>query len=220
MRPRTEIAGGRGGPPSRAWRGPFSGVARGGARGRRFALAVALAAAATLAAPACALDLEPDENEESAGASFHVQANPSDRVYGLGFGGGLWLRGTPVFGDYFLSLISNGIEDAFYSGVGMTIRIMPHWRTAPFVGGGGSYNYAFSTNHTHAASSSTGSTGSARSRLEGRGESYGAGHVEAGLRFWFEAPLRMVEVLGRYTWSFRPGDRDYWLVGLSIGTRL
>lgn len=155
------------------------------------------------------LDWDGEQYEEPAGSSFAVILNPSDNVYGAHFGRGLWLKNTPVFGDYFVALFSNGKEDAFYGGMGLTLRLMPHWRVAPFVGAGGSYNW--SSKDQSAAQQPA-------DQPPDRGASYAAGHVETGVRFWMTNRARLLEIMGRYTWTALDGDRDYWLVGLGTGT--
>jgi hypothetical protein len=162
----------------------------------------------------CAFE-EEDENEEAAGASGGFLANPADKIYGVSVGYGVWIRETPVFGDYFVNLFSNGIEDSWYSGLGMTIRLMPHWRFAPFAGGGASYNYSLSGRSQVEEPSATTATGR---ETDLRGDSYWGGHAEAGLRIWIPNRIRLLEIMGRYTWSSsRVADPDYWLVGLSLG---
>ena len=162
-----------------------------------------------------AWDAETDE--EAAGGSVSFQFNPSDEIYGLSLCSGSWVRGTPLFGDFFVTLFQNGIEDAAYSGVGMTIRIMPHWKVAPFVGAGGSYNYSLSqkaTNETAGAESPT-----EEGVLLDQGHSYWAWHGEAGLRVWTGGALGLLEVSGRYVMNtLEGGDRDYWFVGIGIGS--
>ena len=177
-------------------------------------MAVALALALTLACRALAWD--PDTDEEEAGGSFGVQFNPQDEIYGIGFGAGAWIRDTPVFGDFFLTLFQNGIEDANYSGIGMTIRLMPHSKAAPFLGIGGSYNYSFSDESDDPAASEE--AAAEEGGLLNRGESYWAWHGEAGLRVWTGGALGLVEVSGRYVMNtLEGGNRDYWLAGISIG---
>ena len=154
-----------------------------------------------LSGPVLAFDRE--DYEEEACGTFAFLFNTEDEVYGIGFGSGTWIKDSPVFGDYFISLFSNGIEDAFYTGLGMTIRIMPHWSVAPFVGGGGSYNFSWASDTDD------------DEELEDRGASYWAGHAEAGVRVWTGGRLGLIELLGRYTWSSLEGERDYWLIGLS-----
>jgi hypothetical protein len=151
-----------------------------------------------------------EDYEEAAGASFALLANTQDDIYGFSFGDGTWLKHTPVFGDYFLSLLSNKKEDAWYSAVGMTIRLMPHWRFAPFVGGGGSYNFSLSQVSKDDTSSET-------KEFEDQGDSYWGGHVEAGFRVWTAERRLLFEVMGRNTWTSLDGDRNYWLAGISIG---
>ena len=180
------------------------------------AIAIRMGLAVALATVCQAMAWDPDTDEESAGASFAFQLNPSDKVYGIAFEEGAWIRDTPVFGDFFLTLFQNGIEDATYSGVGMTLRVMPHWRVAPFAGGGGSYNYSLSQK------SEAGTAGETPAPEEGallnRGESYWAWHGEAGLRIWTGGALGLLEVAGRYVANtIEGGDRDYWLISISVG---
>jgi hypothetical protein len=160
-------------------------------------------------------DFDREAWEEPAGASFSVLLNPSDDLYGIGFGAGVWLKGTPVFGDTFVHLFENGLEEAWYSALGMTLRLQPRWRLAPFAGVGGSYNLALD-----------GSGGEAQGEgdlvvngqdLSARGRSYWGGHVEAGLRLRLPPPVRLLEVCGRYTWSSNEGDVDTWLLCISTG---
>jgi hypothetical protein len=162
---------------------------------------------------------DPDTDEESAGGSFAFQFNPSDEVYGISFCSGSWIRNTPLFGDFFVTLFQNGIEDATYSGIGMTIRVMPHWKIAPFVGIGGSYNYSLSEETEDEAIGET--TETEEDALLNRGDSYWAWHGEGGVRLWTGGALSLLEVSGRYTINtLEGGDRDYWFIGLSVGTAL
>ena len=174
---------------------------------------VALVLSLVLSSSGSLLD-DDKPKEESAGTSFSVFVNGTDRIYGAAFGTGAWITGTPVFGDMFFSGFSNDIEDSSYSGVGMTIRIMPHWGFAPFIGAGGSYNYSLSDK----TDSSTNNPADPVDKIEDRGESYAAGHAETGFRIWMSNRVRLFEVLGRYTWSGHGRDRDYWLVGIGTGT--
>jgi hypothetical protein len=153
-----------------------------------------------------AMDFSDDQdNEEPAGASCSFQFNPQQDLYGVAIGCGAWIRDTPIFGDYFLDLFSDRIEDAAYSGLGMTIRLMPHGSVAPFVGGGASYNYSLANHGTNETT-------------EIRGQSYWAGHAEAGIRFWIPNRIQLVELMGRYTWSAsKTPDADYWLVSIGVG---
>ncbi len=165
-----------------------------------------------LACPAFAFERE--DYEEPAGASFAALLNPQDGIYGISMGDGTWLKGTPVLGEFFLAIFSNDIEDSFYSGAGMTFRIMPHWRVAPFVGGGGSYNYSFS----QGSGDDDGQAAPKDAGLPNRGDSYWGWHAEAGFRIWNLEKLGLFEIMFRYTWSsLEGGDRDYWLVGISTG---
>lgn len=161
-------------------------------------------------------DWDREKYEEDAGSSCSFLLNPQDGVYGIGLGAGTWIRGTPVFGDYFLSMFANGIEDAWYGGVGMTIRLMPHTRLAPFMGGGGSYNHSMKGGGDDSGPGVIDVPDS-----EGpsdRGDSYWAWHGEAGVRFWLSNRAGLIELMGRQTWTSLEGDRGYWLIGIGTGT--
>jgi len=149
-----------------------------------------------------------EDYEEPAGASVKLLLNPADGIYGMTTGEGTWLKGTPVFGDYEVSIFSNDIEESWYSGIGMTIRIMPHWRFAPFIGGGGSYNYSFSRREENLIFDQ-------ETPYANIGDSYWGGHSEAGFRFWTEDRSKHFEIAGRYIWTSL--DREYWLVTISTG---
>jgi hypothetical protein len=159
-------------------------------------------------------DFDRESYEEPAGASFAFLLNPSDDIWGIGIGSGTWLVGTPVFGDYFVRLFYNGLEEATYSSLGMTLRLMPHWRVAPFAGFGGSYNYSMSQPEIDDREGAVVVQGQDYSGL---GESYWGGHVEAGVRFWSSSRRKLFELMGRYTWSSNEGEKDYWLVGIGTG---
>jgi hypothetical protein len=159
---------------------------------------------------------EQEEREVPAGTSFTFQFNPADEIYGISAGYGLYVVDTPFFGDYFLTLFNNELEQAFYTGLGMTVRVMPHWKVAPFVGGGGSYNFSLSSGNND--SSIVIDNGQATlEETNPRGESYWGGHVETGVRFRFASRIQLLELSGRYTWSSAEGDVNYWLVGISVG---
>lgn len=178
-------------------------------RPRVFILCVALLALAPgVRGDLMDLDYDPSVHEEPAGANWAVLMNPADQIYGLTSGWGVWLRHTPVFGDYRFDFFNNGIEDAFYGGVGFTLRLMPHWSVAPFAGGGGSYNWAWSRQDE----------ASLPTMPSDRGQSYAAGYVDAGLRIQVPFYLRFVEFSSRYTWPSLEGpDRDYWLIAIGTG---
>lgn len=154
-----------------------------------------------------------EDYEEEAGSGFRAVLNTSDDIYGAAIGSGTWLKGCPVLGDYFLGIFHNGIEDALYSNVGLTLRLMPRWTIAPFIGGGGSYNHSLSGGDKDEA---TPSAAAVEEHLS-RGGSYWGGHVEAGLRIWTDNQWRFIEISSSYTWSSEDGDRDYWLAGICVG---
>ncbi len=180
---------------------------------------LSLALILTFRAPGHA-DWEMDhaDYEEPAGASFAFLLNPADDIYGISVGSGVWLRGTPVFGDYFIRLYHSGIEDTVYSGIGMTFRLMPHWRLAPFIGVGGSYDYSLSNpGETNTVGSAGVGVGTMAEPID-RGDSFWAGHVESGVRLWLANRVGLLEVFGRFTWtSFEEDDRDFWLMGIGTG---
>ncbi|TFH15382.1 MAG: hypothetical protein E4H02_07985 [Lentisphaerales bacterium] len=161
-------------------------------------------------------NFDPEDYEEPAGSTFAFLLNPEDGIYGLSVGSGTWLKNTPVFGDFAISLFHNDLEQALYSGIAMTIRAMPHWQYAPFVGCGGSFNYSFASGSSDESSSGIpAETVVAASRRDS--ESYWAGHVEAGVRGRFGSRVQLVEVAGRYNWSSSGDEFNYWLVALSTG---
>ena len=181
------------------------------------AIGMGLAIALVLTSQALAWD--PETDEEPAGSSFALQFNPSDEVYGISLCSGSWIRDTPLFGDFFVTLFQNGIEDATYSGIGMTIRVMPHWTVAPFLGAGGSYNYSLSQKSEDETSDEAATP--EEDTLLKRGDSYWAWHGEAGLRIRTGGMLELLEISGRYVMNtLEGGGRDYLFVGISVGAGL
>ena len=188
-------------------------------RGNRPAVAAIVVLLFGAAARTYAVDwdnFDPEDYEEAAGGSFVFLLNPDDGIYGLAAGSGTWLKNTPVFGDFAISLFNNDLERSFYSGICMTIRVMPHWKHAPFVGCGGSFNYSFASGSS--VESPTGIPAETVVEASRRDpKSYWAGHVEAGVRVWFDSRVRLVEVAGRYNWSSSGDAFNHWLIALSTG---
>lgn len=178
-----------------------------GLRGRQHAAAAVILLLQSAWAYA---DFNREDYEEPAGSTSCIFLNPADGIYGLSVGDGTWIRNTPVFGDYTVSLFSNDIEDSWYTGAGMTFRIMPHWKAAPFAGIGASYNYSFKRRKENPLFYE-------ENALNDRGDSYWGSHAEAGIRIWTEKKIRLLEICIRYTWSSLDGERDYWQVGISTG---
>ena len=145
-----------------------------------------------------------EEKEEYAGANVAFLCNPQADIYGGSAGWGVWIKKTPFYGDYFASLFYNGLENGMYAGLGMTVRVMPHWPVAPFIGVGGSYNPVLSKRD---------------SGIPGLGDSYLGGHAESGVRLALPKVRYAFELSGRYTWSSHGGDMDYWLIGLTVSNR-
>jgi hypothetical protein len=155
---------------------------------------------------------EDTEKEEYAGAVLTVIANPVDSIYGVNGGWGMWIKNSPVFGDYFLGVFHNGIEDATYANFGMTVRVLPHWIVAPFVGVGGTFDLSIDSAGGHAPI--TAALG------KDKGDSYWAGHAETGLRVSPRSWHSFFEGFGRYNWTTSDTkDSDYWIVGLTWGNR-
>jgi hypothetical protein len=165
-----------------------------------------------VACAATGLAFNASEYEEPGGSSFTWLVNPEDKIYGVSFGSGTWLRRTPVFGEFSFGFFSNGIEDSWYSAAGMSFRLMPHWRYAPFAGGGGSYNYSFSGEDDGEEPVILDER-----ELYERGKSYWAYHAEAGIRMWFRGRSNMLELMARYTWPSLEGDHEYWFAGIGTG---
>ncbi len=151
-------------------------------------------------------DFDRESYEEDAGSNFLCFFSPEHTIYGIGYGSGTWLRNVPIFGDYSARLYYNGIEKAVYSGVGMTLRVMPRWTWAPFVGAGGHYNYSITQESLDPDE-----------RLPSRGDSYWSGHAEGGFRLWLRQRSQFFDVAYRQTWSSLKGERDYALVVLGFG---
>jgi hypothetical protein len=167
--------------------------------------------AAVLLLGAASLRADPDDREEPAGGAAGILVDPSGEHWGLSIESDMWLRGTPVFADYFGRLIWNDVEEDWYAAAGLSLRLMPHWSVAPFVGSGGSYNQAMSA-------SSEQDTETEDAEPADRAESYWSGHVESGIRFWLPSRYHMLEFIGSYNWTSLEGeDRDYWLVGIVLG---
>ncbi len=149
---------------------------------------------------------DPADYEEWGGMSFAAYVDPDGDVYGGGFESGVWLKGTPVFGEISATLFKNRLQRATYYGIGFTLRLMPHTEVAPFVGAGGSYNRIASEDR--------------RDALDPEREAdryYWAGHAEGGVRFWFGRDRHFIEALYRQVWTETRGDFDYGLIGIEYG---
>ncbi len=170
---------------------------------------VTLMAAVALRGSAFAWDrgFDRESYEEDAGSSFMLFFSPDEDIYGLGFGSGTWLVNTPVFGDYAVRLYHNGLEKSYYSGIGMTLRIMPRWTWAPFFGAGGGYNHSLSQERYEDDGRPT------------RAASYWSGHADAGLRVWSSERSRFHEIMVRQTWNGSAADYALLLIGFGYGPR-
>ena len=138
-------------------------------------------------------------------------------MYGLSLDEGIWLKGWPVFGNLSVRLFQDGQGHSFFSGIGMTLRVMPRSAVAPFVGAGGSFNYAWSSSPGTGSSSVIPAEKIAEEAARKDSDSYWGGHAEAGIRLWLDGKIRVVEVSGRYTWSSAGAEANYWLAGISTG---
>lgn len=160
-------------------------------------LAVCGAAFFLLAGQALAWD--PEMNEEDAGSSFSLQLNPVEGIYGVAYEQGSWVVNTPIFGQYFITTYYSGLEESLYGGIGMMLRLMPHWALAPFAGVGGSYNYAGWTMDA---------------------PNFFGGHAEGGLRLWFGGRAHFLEGFVRQTYSSINRNHDFWMAGIGYGQDL
>lgn len=182
---------------------------------------LAVMLAALLLAERCTYGFDDDfggsTSEEPAGTSWAALVGPDAGVYGVSFSEGTRLKGTPIFGDLSISFFQNDSAESFFSSIGITIRVMPRWNLAPFVGAGGSFNYAWSSARVSGASSSIPAQVIVQEAVRPESRSYWGGHAEAGARLTIESKVRMIEVFGRYTWSSSGLSGNYWLVGVSTG---
>ncbi len=147
--------------------------------------------------------------EEDAGVSVALMRDTGGDVYGGGFESGVWLRGAPVFGEIFGHWLANRLQDGNYYSVGMTLRLMPRWDVAPFLGGGGSYNGRTSDRNR-------GTPGEPGFREADR--SYWKGHAEGGARVWFGAKrLQFFEASYRHHWTETGTDFNYGWIAIEYG---
>lgn len=148
--------------------------------------------------------------EQEMGSGFLAMINPVDGVYQLRLGMEQWLRGTPLFGEYFLLGLLNDNMGSQYLGLGMTIRVMPaSWFIAPFIGGGASANFN--------VYDWTDKAGAIPKEHVG---SYWAVIGEAGMRYSPSFMPLYFEAIGQYNHLPNHSDSSYWLAGLGIGTHL
>jgi hypothetical protein len=156
------------------------------------------------------MDFNGEDYEDPAGSLAFFECNPVDSIYGLGFSQQTWLKNTPIMGDIFFTLFYNDLEDMVYGGVGISLRLMPHWPVAPFIGVGGSANMPL-------AQSDSKETQTTADEPES-GASYGAGHVEAGIQW--ERKEGVIEILARFvTTSSEIPESDYGLIRIGYGLR-
>lgn len=169
-----------------------------------------------VAGPAPAFQRE--DVEEEGGETFALFGNTQDKIYGLSFEKGTWIKNWPIFGDYILSVFKSDKEDTTYGAAGMLIRVMPRTFFAPFVGGGGTYNYSLSSKDNKTTGEETGEATENAGEPADKGDSHWAAIAEAGFRI---SPLKSVgvfEIFGRYTWPSLEGDREYWVAGFAVST--
>ncbi len=149
---------------------------------------------------------DPAAYEEDGGSGFTVFSGPGDDVHGFGLGHGIWLKNAPVFGDYLIRTYYHGGQRAYYSGVGMTLRLMPRWTLAPHIGGGGNYNYSIARRVDDHQTSG-----------HARGDSYWSGHAETGIRLWIPHRLQYFDVAVRQAWNHGPEDYILFLISFGRG---
>lgn len=146
--------------------------------------------------------------EEDAGISFAGFRSTDGDVYGAGFESGVWLKGTPVFGELFGYWKWNDKQAGHYYSVGMTLRLMPRTVFAPFVGGGGSYNGLTADR----------SRDTAFEPARPPDRSYWQAHAEAGLRVYYGTQrLQFIEAGYRAHRTETGGDFNYDWIFLELG---
>ncbi len=143
--------------------------------------------------------------EEDAGISISIVREPSGDVYGGGFESGVWLVGTPVFGELFGHWLANRLQDGNYYSIGMTLRLKPRTPVAPFLGGGGSYNGLTSDRNRGSRADNS---------FRDPDSSYWKGHAEAGVRLWYGSGAQFIEGGYRRHWtdSGRAFNYDWWFI--------
>lgn len=145
--------------------------------------------------------------EEPAGMSFALFGEPGGDVYGGGFETGIWLRHTPILGEWFGHWFSNEVQQGNYYALGLTLRLMPRTAIAPFIGAGAAYNGL------------SGEHGNASLEVE-PDDRYWTGHAEAGLRWgWGVGQAYFVEGTYRYHWADTTWPNDYGWISLEYGQR-
>lgn len=149
--------------------------------------------------------------EEDAGISIVGFRDPAGDVYGGGFESGVWLKGTPVFGELFGHWLANRLQDGNYYSVGSSLRIMPPFVVAPFAGAGGSYN-GLTSRRSEPHPEPAGWREADRS--------YWQAHAEGGLRVWYGAQRdRFVEATYRYHWTDAGRDFNFGWIAFEFGQR-
>ena len=178
--------------------------------GRAFAALTLIACLAGGARAFELMDVGYEPHEEPMGSGFLAMLNPEDEAYQRRLGFEQWLRGTPLFGEYFLLGLLNDKMGSNYLGLGITIRAMPTgWLVAPFIGGGGSANYS-----TYDVKDNPGAAPKEHSKT------YGVVIAEAGLRLAPRSAPLYFEAIAQYNHVPAYSDQGYWLAGLGMGWRM
>ena len=150
---------------------------------------------------------DPADYEEFGGTAFLVFGAPEQDLYGVGFSIGTWLKGFPILGDYQLCGFYNGEERTYFSGIGMTLRLMPRWAAiAPYVGAGGNYNHAWTDDPDPQDDADNDGAGS-----------YWNAHAEAGIRLQPLGSAWFYEGAVRRSRNFGPEDDTRFFVVLGQG---
>ncbi len=183
---------------------------------RRSRMLRAMALLAVLVAP-CARAFDAEYYEEDAGMDASLLLNPVDGVYGIGYEAGTWLRDTPIFGNLVVSTFYTDIEESFYGGIGMIFRIMPHWKFAPFIGAGTTYNYPVWNNSSDSSDTSSADPLAPGAAEEEEAEAFWGGHAEAGFRYWYNDRHSFVDLSARQTWSSTGSGHEYWIGSIAFG---
>lgn len=151
---------------------------------------------------------DPLEREESTGLSLAGFRSTDGKVYGGGFESGVWIIGTPIFGEIYGHRLKNDYQGASYYSVGSTVRLMTRTVAAPFVGLGGSYNTITSERIL------------ADPFAREPDSRYWKGHAEAGLRWWLGARAEFfLEGSYRHHWTETGRPFNYGWFALEWGQR-
>lgn len=171
---------------------------------------VAVAAAGITVWAVTATAFEAEDYEEQEGLCFSVYGNPSVGAWSFGFEDGTRLINTPIMGQAFLHALRLRESDSWYGGLGMTIRILPRIKIAPFVGAGGGYYYSWASEDRDTVRSNS-------ERVSP--ESFWGGIVEGGVRVGLLDEIHFFDFSVRHVWNGSNSRLNFWAGGIAYGQR-